>query len=367
MLNPRGLHSLKDISVIMITLNFTDLVKQRTINLWNKNLSDADLDVVVGVLKQSTVLHFLRLPGNNLTLADGTKHVANALKVNKTLKHLFLHYNYIGDGGAKLIADALIENESLEQLGLYGNSIGVDGAKHLANALKVNKSLEIISLSRNKHIGVEGAKHIANALKVNNTLKELSLCSSKTGVDGAKHIADALIENESLEILSLMGNNVGDEGAKSIADCFYKNQCLRRVELGRNNIGDDGAKKLAEALRWNHGIKWLTIDYDPVSQHIRSEIGEILNEPGRKVPNAQARHLQEVIACKDETIASKNNLIHIKDQELNNQVEVIKGKDTTIEKKNGEIESLKKAMAMIYKQNHKANIKLGIIHPMPEM
>ena len=39
---------------------------------------------------------------------------------------------------------------------------------------------------------------------------------------------------------------------------------------------------------------------------------------------AQVRHLHEVIACKDETIASKNNLIPTKDQGLNKKTEVIK-------------------------------------------
>ena len=55
------------------------------------------------------------------------------LKANDpSLTELNLYYNSIGDDGTKAIAEALKVNTVLTELNLYDNSIGVDGAKSIA-------------------------------------------------------------------------------------------------------------------------------------------------------------------------------------------------------------------------------------------
>ena len=50
------------------------------------------------------------------------------------------------------------------------NKIGAEGAKHLAEALKINKTLTTIDLHGNK-IGAEGAKAMAEAQSKTLTIK----------------------------------------------------------------------------------------------------------------------------------------------------------------------------------------------------
>ena len=141
-----------------------------------------------------------------------------------------------------------LKSNSLEKIYLGNNEIGDEEAKHLAEALKVNKSLKEIDLWSNK-IGDEGAKHLAEALKVNTSLKEINLRYNNIGVEGAKHLAEMLKVNKTLELIILGSNNIGDEGAKELAEALKANTSLKEIELYENNIGAEGTKHLAEALK----------------------------------------------------------------------------------------------------------------------
>ena len=72
--------------------------------------------------------------------------MAEALRVNASLKTLELNLNKIGDAGAAAIANAIAVNASVTKLYLYHNKIGDEGAKALASALEVNASLKLETL-----------------------------------------------------------------------------------------------------------------------------------------------------------------------------------------------------------------------------
>eukprot|EP00943_MAST-04B_sp_MAST-4B-sp1_P003124 g3124.t1 len=131
--------------------------------------------------------------------------LAGVLKTNTSVKKLHLGLGlgncYIGDEGAKELAEALKVNTSLKEISLSSNNIGAEGGKELAEALKelaealkVNTSLEKIDL-RNNTIGDEGAKYVAEALKVTTSLKEIYLWNNNIGDEGAKELAEALKVN----------------------------------------------------------------------------------------------------------------------------------------------------------------------------
>uniref|UniRef100_A0A8C8SRS5 NLR family CARD domain containing 3 n=1 Tax=Pelusios castaneus TaxID=367368 RepID=A0A8C8SRS5_9SAUR len=77
---------------------------------------------------------------------------------------------------------------------LRGNSIGVAGAKAMANALKVNRSLRVLNLQENS-LGMDGAICIATALTGNHGLTYVNLQGNRIGQSGAKVIADAIRTN----------------------------------------------------------------------------------------------------------------------------------------------------------------------------
>ena len=109
-------------------LNYGELVKQENINLSNRGLNDDNIDVLINVLQQSTILNELNLSYNKLTLADG-KLVA-AIAKHTTLKVLILTSSNISDEFVKHLAYALKTNNTFEVLELRSNNIDDEGATY---------------------------------------------------------------------------------------------------------------------------------------------------------------------------------------------------------------------------------------------
>ena len=98
--------------VIMLMLNFDELVKQEVIDL-NQHASP-DLDPLYKVIEQSNVLKELFLGGNHLTLSNGK--LANAVAYNDTIKRLLLNDNNMSIRGIKHLAHALKLNDTLQEI-----------------------------------------------------------------------------------------------------------------------------------------------------------------------------------------------------------------------------------------------------------
>ena len=101
--------------------------------------------------------------------------------VNTTLEHVDLSYCYIGPVGTQHLAQALRVNTSVKTLDLSRNPLDDEGAKALAEMLggngaessgTVNTTLEHVDLSKCS-IGPVGAQHLAQALCVNTSVKTL--------------------------------------------------------------------------------------------------------------------------------------------------------------------------------------------------
>ena len=72
----------------------------------------------------------------------GIQRFSNALKVNNTVKELYLSHDNFGDEEIKYLSEALKVNNSLTKLNLSYNNIGDEGIKYLSEALKFNKTLK---------------------------------------------------------------------------------------------------------------------------------------------------------------------------------------------------------------------------------
>ena len=105
------------------------------INLHAKGLTAHDATVVAEILKSNTSVTTVVLFGNKEIGDEGAKALAEALKVNATVKGLFLFFCGIGDDGAAAIAEALRSNTSLTMLGLKDNGIGEQGKQLLRDAV----------------------------------------------------------------------------------------------------------------------------------------------------------------------------------------------------------------------------------------
>ncbi|CAE7882240.1 NLRC3, partial [Symbiodinium microadriaticum] len=230
------------------------------------------------------------------------KALANALKSNCTLTHVYFESNKIGDEGAKALADALKSNCTVTYVNLRGSEIGDQGAKALADALKCNCTITHVNL-RNTNVWTEGKKALEDAVESNRTVT-VHLNGRQLGGKGAKDIqesaehpadatksqawtgkvrikelasqlttnsgttrlelrgqlitaekcqalADALNSNRTVISVDLEHNYIGDQGAKALADSLKSNCTVAVMDLGFNEFGDEGAKALADALKSN--------------------------------------------------------------------------------------------------------------------
>jgi Ran GTPase-activating protein (RanGAP) involved in mRNA processing and transport len=109
------------------------------------------------------------------------------------------------------------------------NNINDTGAQAIAEALKVNTSLKAFYIAHNK-IGPTGAQAFAEALKINTSLNVLNISLNNIGDTGAQSIAEALNENTSLTELKLIINHIGNTGAKAIADAIVTNIWITDIE-----------------------------------------------------------------------------------------------------------------------------------------
>ncbi len=187
---------------------------------------------------------------------DGIYALADALKVNNTIKIIDLSWNNLGDEGACYLANSLIANNSLRGLVIESNGIDNLGAAAIASALLVNASLEALYLGNN-NIGPIGAGAIADSLKTNTALKSLYLGNTHIGANGAKKIGEALKINTTLVLLNLGDNRVETEGVIALAEGMRKNTTLECFTMSQMVCNSDKNQIIAAALHDNYTINSL--------------------------------------------------------------------------------------------------------------
>ena len=184
---------------------------------------------------------------------SGVAHIAEALKVNATLRAVGLTVSPLIDHpqGLARVAEALEVNRSLAQLSLQFLGPGeIGGVKRLAQALQINTTLVRLGLAGNGLAEQGGAFELARAIRSNTSLNLLSLESNGlTGTDAWAAIAGALEHNHTLTALNLQDNDLGEEGAVLLADCLSVNTSLAGLSLYGCGIGNRGLLRLGQVLR----------------------------------------------------------------------------------------------------------------------
>jgi len=233
--------------------------------LWGNHITDTAMTVLLRELDKCATLQYLDLSWNPLGL-DSVRELAALLVDNATLETLILYGVSVKPAGARMLSEALKRNSTLRSLVLFSNELGDMGAAHLAEGLKRNTTLTEVGLGHNQ-IGEEGGKLLAAALRVNaDAVHE----QGELTVRGAEQIRDvfsriggvavgAFFAHGSIRLLSLGGNRLGDEAAAAFADVLVKDPSLVELHLAGNFIGDRGGAALAAALETNTNLKTLDL------------------------------------------------------------------------------------------------------------
>jgi hypothetical protein len=137
-----------------------------------------------------TVLNF-----NNNDIGDDGAKVLSILINDKfrELIELNINSNYIGDDGAIALAEALKINKKLKHLDISNNIFGVEGAETLDNVINIhNTTLETLDISKNINLSTENINYLNNRIINSNDKTKLNI--SKNIINGNKPLKDKLKE-----------------------------------------------------------------------------------------------------------------------------------------------------------------------------
>ncbi|XP_032343376.1 NACHT, LRR and PYD domains-containing protein 13 isoform X1 [Camelus ferus] len=165
--------------------------------------------------------------------APSCGHLSDALLRSRTLTHLSLRRNELGDAGVARLCAALRRPRCrLRSLDLSACSLTAEGCQELADALKRNPNVKTLDIGEND-VQDDGVKRLCEVLKCSNcTLSTLGLerCNLTRGC--CQHLSSALGSSKSLVNLDLSGNDLGPEGVSTLWKSLEKPTCtLRKLRL----------------------------------------------------------------------------------------------------------------------------------------
>lgn len=136
------------------TIHFAKMLKVNTtleeLHLQKYTMRDDGATRLAENLMENYSLQYLDLSCNRIT-RDGVKELSKVLKRNTAIKQLDLSYNRLEDDGAMHVAEAVATyNTNLEMLDVRTNNIGGKGLCALSDAMKINQTLKQIFIWGNK-------------------------------------------------------------------------------------------------------------------------------------------------------------------------------------------------------------------------
>jgi Ran GTPase-activating protein (RanGAP) involved in mRNA processing and transport len=195
---------------------------------------------------------------------DGMRELCEGLKINTSLRHLYLDANALSIDAAKSLADVFTfktnyKHKGITSLWINMNRLYDEGIDILVKSLE-NYPIKRLIMGSNM-ISDIGMKSICNAFKHHKTLKMLDLSLYKSTGD-----------------MGAVTNNIGDNGAVYIAELLQNNTSLRYLNISMNNISADAMKIIVDALETNTTLWYLIFtQYDiEMPQTITSRIYSIL-------------------------------------------------------------------------------------------
>jgi hypothetical protein len=219
---------------------------------------------------------------------------ATFLKAQEHSPTLVLAHSGIGDEGAHEIARFLADSQCLVHLDLSGCGITPAGARHLAKALKINRTLESLVLQHNRigEGGEEGLAELCRALRGRAALKHLDLRhNGLCGIMAGSVIGELLRHNESLTHLELSWNALEPGGGHSIWTGLQMNTTLFDCQLTSCQIAEETLAGIAELLYRNRKAKGADMQAGPYKA-LR------LSDTPRRGRGTDVSHISESVAAR---------------------------------------------------------------------
>lgn len=258
----------------------------KTWYLAGSDFNDEAIKYITEGLMHDNVCEALWLKRNPI-YAEGMKYIGELLKTNKKIHILDLHntaiglnkqaYNdatgyyekYMTDDGITYLCEGLKLNNTLRHLYLDANALTTNSAKILANyfdykIINNDKGIHSLWIDMNK-LDNEGVDILVNSLKNYTNLKRLNIGSNMITEVGMKSVCEAFKNHKNIMVLDLslykstadMGtvpNNISNEGVDYICKLIEENKSLRYLNISMNNISAESMEKITTSLESNTKI-----------------------------------------------------------------------------------------------------------------
>uniref|UniRef100_A0A8C4MQE7 NLR family pyrin domain containing 13 n=1 Tax=Equus asinus asinus TaxID=83772 RepID=A0A8C4MQE7_EQUAS len=168
--------------------------------------------------------------------APSCRYLSEALLRNKSLTHLNLRKNNLGDEGVKVLCKALSHPDcNLRNLDLSDCSFTTESCGELANVLKHNHNVKILDIGNND-VQDDGVKRLCKVLKHSNcALNTLGLEKCNLTPACCQPLSSVLRSCKSLVNLNLLGNDFGPDGVNTLWKSLRRSTCkLRKLGLERD-------------------------------------------------------------------------------------------------------------------------------------
>ncbi|XP_023563904.1 NACHT, LRR and PYD domains-containing protein 14 [Octodon degus] len=282
--------------------------KLQNLGLEACNLTSVCCQDIAKALIKSKSLVFLNLSTNTLH-DDGVKFLCEALGHPECyLRRLSLESCGLTEVSCEDLSSALIRNKSLTHLCLADNSVGDRGIKLLSAALKHPECTLQSLVLRRCHFTPISSEYLSSSLLYNKSLIHLDLGSNDLQDDGLAVLCNVFQQsNSNLQDLELMGCVLTTACCPDLASAILNSPNLLNLDLGYNDLQDEGVKILCEALRNpNCSIQSLGLEYCGLTSLCCQDLSSALlsNQRLIKINLAQnslghegLRTLCEVLSC----------------------------------------------------------------------
>eukprot|EP01133_Synstelium_polycarpum_P005711 gene5711-6603_t len=243
------------------------------IRLDKNGLGDEGLIPISRALKQQAIVESLDLSDNNITI-KGIRDLAVAINSNKSLLHLKLDNNPIGDEGLGVLCQVFKNNgNNIKSIYMSDCQITERGIALLANSLETNTTIVTIHINSNK-IGNEGATYLSKSLTSNTTLRNLSCFVCGIGDEGALKLLTYLETTKiSISNINLKGNKISKTNMEKI------NQLIthKKIKEKRRKL-----KAEAQELINEETDRMVKIKMKDVNDYAQKQLEEKMKDLGKK-------------------------------------------------------------------------------------
>ncbi|XP_030012061.1 leucine-rich repeat-containing protein 73 [Sphaeramia orbicularis] len=224
----------------------------RLLSVRGCQLSDRDFAHVCRSVAESRSLAQLNLNLGVVSSINRTRHLADALKTNRSLQTLFLHGSPLLDAGLVTLNPALSTHPNLVCLDLGDCMLGDEALRLICGMLPpdgAKSGLRELTLSANPGISSKGWARLSIAVAHSSQLRVLNLDYNPLGDQIAGMLAVAVASSRTLEVLDLEGTGLTNQAAQVFLDMVENYPTsLRVLVLSENDISPELQQQICDLL-----------------------------------------------------------------------------------------------------------------------